>query len=131
MSRKVNNLRKRLRQVEQQNEKALRSLSLRERDLIAREARCKTIESRKPPTVDDGIVSIVLRRERNLGLRGKVYAFQMVVDFDCLRYMSFRDNFDIRESGHLCYGVQREMNKQIQLLFEDIMKSQYPDGRIS
>lgn len=59
MSRKVNNLRKRLRQVEQQNEKQLRSLSLRERDLLARETRCKQIESRKPPTVDDGIVSLI------------------------------------------------------------------------
>lgn len=138
MSKKVNNLRKRIRQLEQQNAKELLdiaereaalewrgvSLDRKEADLAKREAAFA-----RKPSAYDGIVAIVVRRHDEYRRPGKTYAFQLVVDFDDLRRMVFKDQRDMRASYGTLHWIQDQMKEQITKLYEDILRAEYPEMR--
>lgn len=122
MSRKVNNLRKRMRQQDQEKAKQAR-------DIEQREAACREIEQRLKQRVDDGLVAIVVKRLNGVRFAGNPYAFQMIVDFDMLSYFFFRDQSDIRDVYPIMQTVERELVRQLRILFNDILKSQDPMRR--
>lgn len=131
MSKKVNNLRKRIRQLEQQNAKGFRDIAekgaklyKREIDLAEREATFA-----RKSKVDDGIVAIVVRRHDEYRRPGKTYAFQLIVDFDDLRYLVFKNQRDIRDSYATLDWIQDQMKEQITKLFNDILRAECPEMR--
>jgi len=127
MSKKVNNLRKRIRQLEQQNSKELRDIAQREADLAIK---TRQFEFRAKQKTADGLVSIVLRRPGEFrDCPGKIYSFQLVVDFDGLRYMVFRDQRDIRQSYALLGWMEGQLINELKKLYDDILRAEYPEMR--
>jgi|JI10StandDraft_1071094.scaffolds.fasta_scaffold1052232_2 hypothetical protein len=132
MSKKVNNLRKRIRQLEQQNAKELRDIAQRKAALEQREAALAKREAdfARKPKVDDATVAIVMRRHGEYYRRpGKIYAFQLVVDFDDLRYRIFKDQRDIRESYALLGWIEGQLINELKKLYDDVLRAEYPEMR--
>jgi hypothetical protein len=131
MSKKVNNLRKRMRQLEQQNAKGFREIAERGAKLYQKEVdlakREKAFVSK--PKVDDAIVAIVVRRHDEYRRRGQTYAFQLIVDFDDLRRMVFKDQRDMGACYGTLYWIQDQMKEQITKLYTDILKAECPEMR--
>jgi len=127
VSKKVNNLRKRIRQLEQQNAKELRDIAQREAALAIK---ARQFEFRAKQKTADGLVSIVLRRPGEFrDCPGKIYSFQLVVDFDGLRYMVFRDQRDIRQSYALLGWIEGQLINELKKLYDDVLRAEYPEMR--
>jgi len=129
MSKKVNNLRKRIRQLEQQNAKGFREIAEKGAKLYQREVALarKEAELARRPRASDGSVAIVVERKREFP--GKAYAFQLVVDFEDLRYRIFKDQRDIRQSRALLGWMEGQLINELKKLYDDILRAEYPEMR--
>lgn len=112
MSRKTTNLKKRMRILEQ------RALSLEAKLRVAKAENAKLQSTRQ----GDGSFVVRIKAIRDWHRPGRMYAFQMTVDFDLLNRLIFREH-QLNDCGRVAYDIEREMGEQIHKMVKEIVES--------